>query len=133
MSRETMASFLQIPLWKCKELLLQSYNLKFYPLQMVHLSRALLHAIISLATTLTQLEAKFTVQDARKMTVETRTTMGFYGVWVLGIPWRFWQLGEILDPNPVYLETMQLLEVAPLLADKLERSDFSRSFWQLND
>jgi hypothetical protein len=122
--KQPMASLLQSPFLNCKELLLQSYNLKFYPLQMIHLSRALLHAIISLAESITRLEAKSNVQDARNMTMEIRTRMGVsHGGRIRGR--TVWQLGEILDPDPAYLDTMQLLEDAPLLTDKLERSVFS--------
>jgi len=91
---------------------------------MIFLSRALLHAIISLASTMTQLEAKFNPLNVSNVTMEIRTQIGFHGARVLGIPRRVWQLGEILDPNPVYMDTMQLLEIAPLLTDKLERSIF---------
>jgi hypothetical protein len=127
-AEQPMAAFLQAPFVNCRELLLQSYNLKFYPLQMMHLSGALLHAIVTLAATLTELEGKITAEDAKSMTAKIRTRTGFHGA----RPWKVWQLGEILDPNPVHLDTLQLLEVAHLLVYKLERS-VSPLFWQLSD
>jgi hypothetical protein len=59
MHREDIPPFLQMRFLHSKRLLHQTYDLEFFSLQMIHASRALLHAVVSLAEVFQRFEPRF--------------------------------------------------------------------------